>query len=88
MPGFNYVYMDKNGRQKKGQMDASDEGEVLQVIRSEGNIPVSVEKQNVFNEPASGISLGKKVRHQRVLSADCEYCIKWCSDCRCIIYAE
>lgn len=61
MPGFNYVYMDKNGRQKKGQMDASDEGEVLQVIRSEGNIPVSVEKQNVFNKPASGISLGKKV---------------------------
>lgn len=50
MPGFNYVYIDKNGKQKRGQMEAIDETRVLQSLKNEGYIPISIAKQNALNK--------------------------------------
>lgn len=52
MPGFNYVYIDQKGKQKKGQMEAVDETKVLQSLKNDGYIPISIAKQNVLNKPA------------------------------------
>lgn len=69
MPAYNYVYIDKKGKQKRGQMEAVDESIVLQSIKNEGNIPVSVKKQTVLNKQAS-IDLSSPVK-PRDLSIFC-----------------
>lgn len=53
MSAYNYTYIDNKGKQKKGQMEAVDEAIVLQSIKNEGNIPISVKRQNALNKPAT-----------------------------------
>lgn len=50
MQGYNYVYIDKSGKSKKGQMEAVDEARVIQSLKNEGLIPVSVEKQTALTK--------------------------------------
>ena len=69
MPGFSYVAVDRNGKEKRGSIDADTREKALESLKSEGLIPVSVKEQGVLNKELD-FSIGKKVK-PRDLSVFC-----------------
>lgn len=69
MPGFSYVAVDRNGREKRGSIEADTREKALESLKSEGLIPVSVKEQGVLNKELD-FSIGKKVK-PRDLSVFC-----------------
>ena len=69
MPGYSYVAVDSRGKEKRGRMDAANREEVVQQLKNDGLIPVSIKEQGVFNKEID-ISIGKKVK-PRDLSVFC-----------------
>ena len=50
MSSFNYVLINKQGKERRGTMEASEEEDVRKSLRLEGNIPLSVSAQTVMNK--------------------------------------
>ena len=69
MPGYSYVAVDSRGKEKRGRMDAANREEVVQQLKNDGLIPVSIKEQGVFNKEID-FSIGKKVK-PRDLSVFC-----------------
>ena len=69
MPGYSYVAVDSRGKEKRGRMDAANREEVVQQLKNDGLIPVSIKEQGVLNKEID-FSLGKKVK-PRDLSVFC-----------------
>lgn len=69
MADFSYVIIDKNGKEKKGSMDAANEEKVKASLRAEGYIPLSVTPQNIMNKDIN-LTLGNPVK-PRDLSVFC-----------------
>ncbi len=61
MNHYAYIYINQEGKKRKGTMEASDTGEVYALIRAEGNIPISVAPQGLMTRDIS-ISLGSPVK--------------------------
>ena len=53
MAVFSYEYIDKNGKLKKGQMEANEEKQVLDLLRQDGVTPVTVGELNMLNKDIS-----------------------------------
>ena len=69
MPGYSYVAVDSRGKEKRGRMDAAKREEVVQQLKNDGLIPVSIKEQGVLNKEID-FSIGKKVK-PRDLSVFC-----------------
>ena len=48
MPGYSYVAVDSRGKEKRGRMDAANREEVVQQLKNDGLIPVSMNKKVNF----------------------------------------
>ena len=69
MPGFTYVAVDKKGKEKKGNIEADNREKVIDILKNDGLIPVSVKEQGALNKEID-FSIGKKVK-PRDLSVFC-----------------
>ena len=69
MPGYSYVAVDSRGKEKRGRMDAANREKVVQQLKNDGLIPVSIKEQGVLNKEID-FSIGKKVK-PRDLSVFC-----------------
>ncbi len=69
MPNFNYVAIDKGGRQSRGKVEAMDIERATAKIKAEGLFVVDVAEENAFNKDIN-ISIGSGVK-PRDLSVFC-----------------
>lgn len=69
MPGFTYVAVDKKGKEKRGNIDADSREKVVEILKNDGFIPVSIKEQGALNKEID-FSIGKKVK-PRDLSVFC-----------------
>lgn len=69
MPGYSYVAVDRNGKEKRGSLEADTREKALKALKGEGLIPVSVKEQGILNKDID-FSIGKKVK-PRDLSVFC-----------------
>lgn len=69
MPGFTYVAVDKRGKEKRGSIEADNKEKVIDILKNDGLIPVSVKEQGALNKEID-FSIGKKVK-PRDLSVFC-----------------
>lgn len=69
MPGFSYVAVDKNGREKRGNIEAENREKVTEILKGQELLPLSVKEQGVLNKQLD-FSIGKKVK-SRDLSVFC-----------------
>lgn len=68
MPGYEYVVVDKNGKQKNGSMDAADPEKLKAILKADGLIPISVKEQSLLNKD---INFGSRKIKPRDLSVFC-----------------
>lgn len=53
MPAFDYVAVDKDGKQVKGSMDGADVAQVRDQLKTEGLIPMQVKPASILNKEIS-----------------------------------
>ena len=71
MPSFKYTAYGKDGKEFKGSIEADDKQEAIQLIKSEGNMPINVTEASALDKDFSfSIGGGKKVK-PRDLSVFC-----------------
>lgn len=68
MATYEYIAVDKSGKQKKGTMEAQNEDRVKEFVKNEGLIPISVKEQTFLSKD---ISIGSKKVKPRDLSVFC-----------------
>lgn len=68
MATYEYMAVDKSGKQKKGTMEAQAEDRVKDFLKAEGLIPISVKEQSLLSKE---ISIGSKKVKARDLSIFC-----------------
>lgn len=69
MSSFSYTVINKQGKERKGSIEAANEKEVISLLRAEGNIPISVVPQSIMNKEIS-LHIGSQVK-SRDLSIFC-----------------
>ena len=69
MPGFTYVAVNRKGKEKRGNVEADNRERVVEILKNDGLIPVSVKEQGALNKQID-FSIGKKVK-PRDLSVFC-----------------
>ena len=69
MAEFSYIAITKEGKERKGKMEASDETKVRVSLRGEGLIPITVTELNLLNKDIN-IAVGSPVK-VRELSVFC-----------------
>lgn len=69
MPGYSYVAVNKKGKEKRGSMEAESREKVIDILKGEGLLPVSVKEKGVLNKEID-FAIGKKVK-PRDLSVFC-----------------
>lgn len=80
MPGFSYVAVDKKGKEKRGSIEADTREKVVDILKNDGLIPVSVKEQGALNKEID-FSIGKKVtaRSECILPTVRQYYTGRCS---------
>lgn len=68
MATYEYVVVDKSGKQKKGNMEAQTPERVKEFLKNEGLIPISVKEQSFLNKD---LNIGSKKVKPRDLSVFC-----------------
>lgn len=68
MATYEYMAVDKSGKQKKGTMEAQAEDRVKDFLKAEGLIPISIKEQSILSRD---INLGSKKVKARDLSIFC-----------------
>ncbi|WMJ88595.1 type II secretion system F family protein [Anaerocolumna sp. MB42-C2] len=61
MASFRYVFIDQNGKQKTGTMEAVDKDKVILTLKAEDKIPIKVKEQNLFTKDIN-FSIGSIVK--------------------------
>ena len=61
MPGFSYVAVDKQGKERKGSVEAADKDKAFAALKAEGLMPLSVTPQNILTKDID-ISFGSPVK--------------------------
>lgn len=69
MNSYSYLVIDKQGKEKKGTMDAANEDIVKAFLKAEGNLLISISPQNIFTKDIQ-INLGNPIK-PRDLSVFC-----------------
>lgn len=70
MPSFKYTAYSKDGKEIKGTIEADDKQAATQQLKNEGNIPINVTEEGVFDKDIN-ISFGGKKATARDLSIFC-----------------
>lgn len=70
MPSFKYTAYNKEGKEIKGSIEADDKDTAIQQVKSEGNIPINLEEEGLFDKDIN-ISFGSKGCSPRDLSIFC-----------------
>ncbi len=65
MNEYAYIFINKQGKKRKGSMEAANAEEVYSYLRSEGNIPISVAPQGLMTRDIS-ISFGSPVKTREI----------------------
>lgn len=68
MTTYDYVVVDKTGKQKRGSMEANDPEKVKEVLKAEGLIPITIKEQSLLSKD---ISFGGKKVKPRDLAVFC-----------------
>ncbi len=68
MATYQYVAVDKMGKEKKGSIDAATPDRAQSMLKSEGLLPIKVSEQSIFNKD---INLGGKKANNRELAVFC-----------------
>lgn len=68
MTTYDYVVVDKTGKQKRGSMEANDPEKVKEILKAEGLIPITVKEQSLLSKD---ISIGGKRVKPRDLAVFC-----------------
>ena len=50
MPGYSYIAVDRNGKEKRGSLEADTREKALDSLKNAGMIPVSVREQGILNK--------------------------------------
>lgn len=61
MPGFTYIAVDKQGKQRKGSVEAADKEKALAAIKASGLMPMSVTPETLLTKDLD-ITLGSPVK--------------------------
>ena len=61
MPGYSYIAVDRNGKEKRGSLEADTREKALDSLKNAGMIPISVREQGILNKDID-LSIGKKVK--------------------------
>lgn len=69
MNSYSYLVIDKQGKEKKGTMEAANEDLVRAFLKAEGNLLISISPQNMFSKDIQ-INLGNPIK-PRDLSVFC-----------------
>lgn len=69
MNSYSYLVIDKQGKEKKGTMEAANEDLVRAFLKAEGNLLISISPQNIFTKDIQ-INLGNPIK-PRDLSVFC-----------------
>lgn len=70
MPQFKYVAVERNGNEKKGNLEAPNIEAAKMMLRNEGKIPLSIEEPNLLNRDIN-FSIGNPVK-PRELAVFCK----------------
>ena len=71
MPNFKYTAYSKDGKEIKGSIEADDKDSAFARLKSEGNIPVNVEEEGMFDKDINFSFGGGKKATPRDLSVFC-----------------
>lgn len=74
MAVYSYIVINKQGKEKKGSLEADSVEEVKSILRVDGNIPLYVSEQNVLNKDLN-ITIGKPVKAREL----CIFCRQFVS---------
>lgn len=74
MAVYSYIAINKQGKEKKGSMEAETIEEVKSLLRADGNIPISVFEQSILNKDIN-ITIGKPVKSREL----CIFCRQFAS---------
>lgn len=69
MPGYSYAAIDKKGKERHGSVEAESREKVMELLKKEGLLPVSVKEQGIMSRDLE-LPLGKKIK-PRDLSVFC-----------------
>lgn len=61
MAGFVYTAVDRQGREKRGKVDAPDRDRAIELIKGDNLLPVTVQEEGLLNKDLD-FSIGKKVK--------------------------
>ena len=81
MPGYTYVAVDQNGREKRGRIEAQSSEEVSQQLKKDGLFPVEMKEQGVLNKDHGYLHRCKSqaARPERFLPSVCQHYTGRCS---------
>ena len=79
MPGFSYVAVDKKGKEKRGSIEADTREKVVDILKNDGLIPVSVKEQGALNKFFHRKE-SKAARSECILSPVCQHYPGGCAD--------
>lgn len=74
MAVYSYIVINKQGKEKRGSLEAETIDEVKQALRLDGGIPISVYEQGVLSKDIS-LTIGKKVKSREL----CIFCRQFAS---------
>lgn len=70
MPSYKYTAYNKEGKEIKGSIEADDKDTAIQQVKGEGNIPINLEEEGLFDKDIN-ITFGGKGCSSRDLSIFC-----------------
>lgn len=66
---YSYVALNKQGKEKKGSIEAESIGEVKSILRTDGHIPIHISEQSIINKDIN-LTFGKAVKIKEI----CVFC--------------
>jgi len=70
MPSYKYTAYSKEGKEKKGSIEADDKDAAVKLIKAEGNTPIKIEEEGLMDKDLN-FSFGGKKATSRDLSIFC-----------------
>ncbi len=67
MPSYKYTAYTKEGKEKKGSIEADDKDAAVKLIKAEGNTPIKIEEEGLMDKDLN-FSFGGKKATSRDLS--------------------
>jgi len=86
MPSYKYTAYSKEGKEKKGSIEADDKDAAVKLIKAEGNTPIKIEEEGLMDKDLN-FSFGGKKATSRDLSIFCRQFVSISKGCVSIVDA-